>query len=64
VLIKGTLSDPNVGIDPSEVVARGAAAAVLGTLLSPIAALVPMIELGLGKDSPCDELIREAQNSK
>jgi uncharacterized protein involved in outer membrane biogenesis len=63
VLIKGTLSNPKFEIDPSEVVARGAAAAVLGVLLAPIAALLPMIELGLGKDSPCDELIREAQNS-
>jgi hypothetical protein len=62
-LIKGTLSKPQVGVDPSQAIARGAAAAVLGVLLTPLAALLPMIDLGLGKDSPCHELIREAQNS-
>ena len=62
VLIKGTLSDPKFGVDPSGVIG-GAAAAVLSVFLAPIAVLLPMIELGLGKDSPCNELIREAQTS-
>jgi uncharacterized protein involved in outer membrane biogenesis len=61
VLITGTLSNPKLGIDPSGVIARGAAAAMLGALLAPLAALLPTLDLGLGKDSPCHELIREAQ---
>jgi uncharacterized protein involved in outer membrane biogenesis len=63
VLIGGRLADPEFGIDPSRAIARGAAAAVLGALLTPLAALLPMIELGLGEDSPCHKLIAEAQTS-
>jgi hypothetical protein len=63
VLIKGRLGDPEFGIDPSQAIARGAAAAALGALLTPLAALLPMIELGLGKDSPCHKLIQQAQTS-
>jgi uncharacterized protein involved in outer membrane biogenesis len=63
VLINGRLGDPQFGIDPSQAIARGAAAAVLGALLTPLAALLPMIELGLGEDSPCHKLIRQAQTS-
>ena len=63
VLIQGRLGDPKFGIDPSQAIARGAAAAVLGALLTPLAALLPMIELGLGEDSPCHKLIQQAQTS-
>ncbi|HEX6103042.1 MAG TPA: AsmA family protein [Alphaproteobacteria bacterium] len=63
VLIGGRLADPEFGVDPSKAIARGAAAALLGALLTPLAALLPMIELGLGEDSPCHKLIAEAQTS-
>jgi uncharacterized protein involved in outer membrane biogenesis len=63
VLIGGKLADPEFGIDPSQAVARGAAAVVLGALLTPLAALLPMIELGLGEDSPCHKLVQQAQTS-
>jgi uncharacterized protein involved in outer membrane biogenesis len=61
VLIKGHLGDPEFSVDPSQAIARGAAAAALGALLTPLAALLPMIELGLGEDSPCHTLIQQAQ---
>src|SRR5262249_47951337 len=64
ILIGGTLADPKFGVDPSQAIVRGAAAAALGALLTPLAALLPMIDLGLGKDSPCHELIRQAQSSE
>ena len=63
VLIGGRMADPKFGVDPTKAVARGAAAVVLGALLTPLAALLPMIELGLGEDSPCHKLIAEAQTS-
>ena len=63
VLIGGKLADPEFGIDPSQAIARGAAAAVLGALLTPLAALLPMIELGLGEDTPCHKLVQQAQTS-
>ena len=57
----GTLSNPDFALDAGGLAARGGAAVVLGALLTPIAALIPMIELGLGKDSPCQELITAAR---
>ena len=61
VLVEGTFADPSIGLDPSGLAARGVAAAALGVVLTPIAALIPFIDLGLGEDSNCDGLIREAR---
>jgi uncharacterized protein involved in outer membrane biogenesis len=63
VLVGGRMADPEFGVDPTQAVAKGAAAVVLGALLTPLAALLPMIELGLGEDSPCHKLVSEAQTS-
>lgn len=60
ITITGTLASPEVGIDPSGLVARGAAAAALGALLTPLAAIIPFIELGVGEDSDCEGLIWQA----
>lgn len=64
VRITGTFADPEFGVEPGPLIARGAAAAVLGVVLTPLAALLPMIELGLGEDSPCHQLINKAEESK
>lgn len=61
VLVGGTFKHPSVGLDPAAVAAQGTAAAVLGTLLTPLGALLPFIDLGLGKDSPCRQMIDQAQ---
>lgn len=59
--IGGTLKDPDVGVDKSQLAGRGGAAAVLGTLLGPLAALLPTIDLGLGKDHDCRALVDEVR---
>jgi uncharacterized protein involved in outer membrane biogenesis len=64
VTISGSFANPAVGVDPSGLVARGAAAIALGALLTPLAALIPLIELGLGEDSDCNGLIQQAQKAK
>jgi uncharacterized protein involved in outer membrane biogenesis len=56
----GTFADPHVSIDASGALARGAAAVALGALLTPLAALIPLIETGGGEDSPCAALINNA----
>jgi uncharacterized protein involved in outer membrane biogenesis len=61
--ITGKLKSPKILPDPGTVAARGAAAVGLGVLLTPLAALLPTIQLGLGKDNNCGELIREAQET-
>lgn len=59
--IKGTLASPSVQPDLSETGARAAAAAGLGVLLTPLAALLPTIQTGIGEDGACAGLVREAQ---
>jgi len=59
--IGGTLKDPDIGVDKSQLAGRGGAVAVLGTLLGPLAALLPTIDLGLGKDHDCRALVDEVR---
>lgn len=61
VHVRGTLKKPTVGIDAGATGARGAAMIALGVVLTPLAALIPTIELGLGEDSDCAGLIAQAQ---
>jgi len=55
--IGGHLKQPTVGLEVDDLAARGGVAAVLGTLLGPLAALIPTIELGLGEDHDCKALV-------
>lgn len=59
--IKGPLRTPGILPDPGALAVRGGIAAVLGTLLTPLAALIPTIQLGLGEDNDCVAMIRELQ---
>ena len=56
------MKDPAIGIQPIPLAGKGAAAAVLGVLLTPVAAIIPFIELGLGEDSDCSGLIAQARS--
>ncbi len=62
IYIRGTFKNPSAGLNPASLAAQGGAAAVLGALLTPLGALLPFIDLGLGKDSPCQQLIQEAKS--
>ncbi len=61
ITVGGTLKNPAIGLDPKELALRSTSAVSLGVLLSPLAAIIPFIELGLGKDSDCGELILHAR---
>lgn len=61
VRVTGTIKHPAVGIEPVEASARGAAAVALGVVLTPLAAVIPFIEPGLGKDSDCGALLATAE---
>jgi len=63
ITVGGTLRHPSIGIDIVTTGLRGAAAAVLGTVLTPVAALIPFIEPGLGEDAHCRELIATARHN-
>jgi uncharacterized protein involved in outer membrane biogenesis len=60
--IRGTFGEPEVGPDMGRVAARGAGAILLG-ILNPLLAVLPLMEDGKGKDSPCAELIAKATSS-
>ncbi len=61
--ITGKLKSPSIMPDPGTVAARGGAAVALGVLLTPLAALLPTIQLGLGEDNNCGALIRSAERT-
>lgn len=60
--IRGTFGTPNIGPDMGRLAAKGAGAIVMG-ILNPLLAVLPLLEEGKGKDSPCRQLIAEATKS-
>jgi uncharacterized protein involved in outer membrane biogenesis len=59
--LQGPLRSPKVRPEPGPIVARVAAAALLGAL-NPVLAVLPFIETGPGKDSDCKRLLAEARS--
>jgi len=59
ILIQGSFKKPRVLPDPATLAARVGVATALGVVLTPLAALIPLIEAGLGKDSDCHALVTE-----
>jgi len=56
--VRGTFSQPSITPD-AKMVARGVGAIAMG-VLNPLLAVIPLINEGPGKDSPCGQLIAEA----
>jgi uncharacterized protein involved in outer membrane biogenesis len=61
VTVRGTLGAPAISAGAGETVARGVAALALGVLLTPLAALVPLLDPGTGEDVHCGQLVRNAR---
>lgn len=61
ITVTGTMKHPAVGIGLAEAGARTAAATALA-FVAPVAAILPFIQLGLGKNSDCRDLIANAQS--
>ena len=58
--IDGTLKNPKVMPDLAQLGLRSAASVALGVLLTPAAALIPTLQLGLGEDHNCQALMAQA----
>ena len=56
IYLTGTFRHPSVGVNKGAVAVRAGAAVGLG-ILNPLAALLPTIETGPGKDSDCAQLV-------
>ncbi len=59
VTIEGTLSDPVVSIQYVPLIARLGLATILGVTLTPFAAPLAFVDVGLGKDSDCTGLVTD-----
>jgi hypothetical protein len=62
IVIAGTFKHPEVHVQTGPVAGRVAAAVALGALLTPFAALVPLIDVGNAKDSGCNALVAQIAN--
>lgn len=60
--IRGTFGEPKVAPDWKRMGAKGVGAVAMG-LLSPFLAVLPLMQEGKDKDSPCQQLIAEATKS-
>jgi hypothetical protein len=62
IKVEGPILHPKPGVSAGKAVAQGGVAAALGTLLSPLAALLPFIDPGLAKDANCAALLADAKS--
>ena len=53
---KGTFKNPEVGVQPVPVAARAGAAVVLGVVATPLAALLPLLNVGTEDNNDCSAL--------
>ena len=61
--IKGRLTKPSFQPDKGQLLKQGGVAAALGTLLTPVAAMLAFIDPGLAKDQDCSELLAQAHTN-
>ena len=61
IKIGGHLRSPSIGVDTGKTVAQGAVAVALGTLVTPLAAILAFVDPGLAKDTNCSQLIETAR---
>jgi uncharacterized protein involved in outer membrane biogenesis len=58
--VRGTFKHPDLSLDKKVLALKGGAAAALAVIAAPAAALLPLINTGPGKDSPCNALLAQA----
>jgi uncharacterized protein involved in outer membrane biogenesis len=61
ITIKGPLDHPSIGVDPRSAIVQGGIAAGVALVLSPLAAILPFVDPGLGKDADCGALLTQAK---
>ncbi len=64
IKIHGSLSHPQIGLQAGNLVGQVGGAIALGTLLTPVAALLAFVDAGLAKDANCAELVAQAEHDK
>lgn len=59
--IQGKLKSPSLGVNPVPLGAQAGAAAALGVVLTPLAAVLPFVDVGLADDANCQGLMTDAR---
>jgi hypothetical protein len=62
ITIKGPLDHPAIGVDAGNALVQGGLSAGLALLLSPLAAILPFVDPGLGKDADCGMLLAQSRS--
>lgn len=60
IYVRGSFANPNVQVDKTRIAMRAIGAVALGAV-NPFLALIPLIDLGPGRDSDCRQLVRDAR---
>jgi uncharacterized protein involved in outer membrane biogenesis len=60
VTVQGPIRGPHIGVEPGKAIAQGGLALALGSVLSPLAAILPFVDPGLAKDANCQALVADA----
>jgi AsmA family protein len=63
ITLGGTLAHPAIGVDAKKLAAQAGVAAVLGTLLTPVAAVIAFIDPGLAKNKDCAVALQQTTES-
>jgi AsmA family protein len=61
ITVTGPLAHPAVGVQAGSAIVQGGLAAGLALVLSPLAAILPFVDPGLGKDADCGALLAQAK---
>jgi uncharacterized protein involved in outer membrane biogenesis len=57
ITLQGRLRSPEIGIEAGPIAGQGGLAAVLASLVAPIAAVLPFVDPGLAEDANCAALL-------
>ena len=63
IVVDGTFKSPQVHPATGQIIARVGASVALGVALTPLAALLPLIDMGGHPDADCGALIEEATDN-
>lgn len=59
--VRGSFDKPSVSVDKGVLALKAGGAAALAVAAAPVAALLPLVNAGPGKDSPCAQLLAQAR---
>lgn len=59
--VRGTFKNPDVGVHEGPIAARAGAAVALGVIATPLAALIPLLNLGTNDTNECAPLMKTAK---